>query len=187
MADLYLALLHHPVYDKTGAVVTTAVTNMDVHDFARLGRTYGVRAFYVATPVPTLRRLVERIMWHWEVGPGASYNETRREALALARLAQDLDAVVADVERETGTLPRLVATTAREGPGRLSCPALRRRLAVPGGRPELLVFGTGWGLTQEVLERADDVLEPIRGPGPWNHLSVRSAAAVILDRIRAGG
>jgi len=35
MADLYAALLHHPVYDKNGAVVTTAVTNMDVHDFGR--------------------------------------------------------------------------------------------------------------------------------------------------------
>src|ERR1051326_3066192 len=93
MADLYLALLHHPVYDKNGAVVTTAVTNMDVHDFGRLARTFGVRAFYVATPVPTLRRLVERIMRHWESGPGATYNHTRKEALALARLANDIDAV----------------------------------------------------------------------------------------------
>jgi hypothetical protein len=183
VADLYLALLHHPVYDKNGAVVTTAVTNMDVHDFARLSRTYGVRAFYVATPVPTLRRLVERIMWHWEEGPGASYNHTRREALALARLAHDLDGAVADVERETGVLPRLVATTARDAPGRLPSGSLRARLAADGP-PELLLFGTGWGLTDDVLARADDILEPIRGLGPWNHLSVRSAAAIILDRIR---
>src|SRR5881296_4665950 len=93
MADLYLALLHHPVYDKNGAVVTTAVTNMDVHDLGRLARTYEVRAVYVATPVPTLRRLVDRIMRHWDTGPGATYNHTRKEALALARLAPDLDAV----------------------------------------------------------------------------------------------
>src|SRR5207245_1292893 len=90
MADLYLALLHHPVYDKNGAVVTTAVTNMDVHDLGRLARTYDVRAFYVATPVPTLRRLVERIMRHWDTGPGAAYNHTRKEALALARLSTAL-------------------------------------------------------------------------------------------------
>jgi hypothetical protein len=183
MGDVYLALLHHPVYDKNGAVVTTAVTNMDVHDFGRLARTYGVRAFYVATPVPTLRRLVERIMRHWDTGPGAAYNHTRKEALALARLATDLDAVLADIEREAGFLPRLVATTAKPGGRRLSFEALRRRLA-EDPRPELLVFGTGWGLTEDVLGRADDLLAPIRGPGAWNHLSVRSAAAAILDRLR---
>src|SRR5207249_1146582 len=150
----YVALLHHPVYDKNGAVVTTAVTNMDVHDFGRLARTFGVRAFYVATPVPTLRRLVERIMRHWESGPGAAYNRTRKEALALARLANDLEAVVADIEREAGVLPRVIATTAREGGARLSFEELRGRLR-DDPRPVLLVFGTGWGLTEDVLGRAD--------------------------------
>jgi hypothetical protein len=183
MGDLYLALLHHPVYDKNGAVVTSAVTNMDVHDLGRLARTFDVRAFYVATPVPTLRRLVERIMRHWDTGPGAAYNHTRKEALALARLAPDLDAVIADVERDTGGLPRLVATTAHEGGSRLTFTALRRRLR-DDPRPDLLLFGTGWGLTEDVLGRADDVLEPIRGADGWNHLSVRSAAAIILDRLR---
>jgi len=183
MADLYLALLHHPAYDKNGAIVTTAVTNMDVHDIGRLARTFDVRAFYVATPVPTLHRLVERIIRHWETGAGAVYNETRKEALALVRLAHDLDAAIADIERETGRLPRLVATSAREGAGRLSCAALRRRLGADGP-PELLVFGTGWGLTTEVLARVEDVLEPIRGTSGYNHLSVRSAAAIILDRLR---
>jgi hypothetical protein len=182
MGDLYLALLHHPVYDKNGAVVTTAVTNMDVHDFGRLARTYGVRAFYVATPVPTLRRLVERIMRHWETGPGSTYNVTRKEALALARLVPDLDAAIADIERETGVLPRLVATSARPGGRRLGFAELCRRLG-NDPHPVLLVFGTGWGLTEEILARVDDVLEPVRGPGDWNHLSVRSAAAVILDRL----
>ena len=183
MAYLYLALLHHPVYDKNGAIVTTAVTNMDVHDIGRLARTFDARAFYVATPVPTLHRLVERIIRHWETGAGAAYNETRKEALALVRLAHDLDAAVADIERETGRLPRLVATSAREGPARLSFASLRRRLGADGP-PELLVFGTGWGLAAEVIARADDVLEPIRGTSGYNHISVRSAVAIILDRLR---
>jgi hypothetical protein len=182
MADLYLALLHHPVYDKNGAVVTTAVTNLDVHDIGRLARTFEVRAFYVATPVPTLRRLVERVMRHWSTGPGATYNETRKDALARVRLADDLDAAIADIERESGHLPHLVATTAREGEDRLSYAALRERLATTG-RAVLLVFGTGWGLTETVLARADDILEPIRGRRDYNHLSVRSAAAIILDRV----
>lgn len=185
MADLYLALLHYPVYDKHRAVVTTAVTNLDVHDIARVARTFGVRAYWVCTPVVTLRRLVDRIVGHWREGPGAAYNPTRREALAVVRLAAELDDVVAEVERETGSLPFLVATTARDGPGRLSFPSLQRRLAEPGP-PVLLLFGTGWGLADEVLARCDAVLEPIRGVAEYNHLPVRAAAAIILDRIRHG-
>src|SRR5437762_13570128 len=146
MADLYLALLHHPVYDKNGAIVTTAVTNMDVHDIGRLARTFDVRAFYVATPVPTLHRLVERIIRHWETGAGAVYNETRKEALALVRLAHDLDAAIADIERETGRLPKLVATSAREGAARLPCAARRRRPG-SGGRPGRLVSARRGGRT----------------------------------------
>lgn len=183
MADLYVALLHHPVYDKNGAVVTTSVTNLDVHDIARLSRTFGVRGFYVCTPVPTLRRLVERIMRHWESGPGSVYNTTRKEALRIAHLVGELDDAVAEVEHETGALPHLVATSARAGDGRLPFAALRRRLEAPG-RPVLLVLGTGWGLTSEVLARVDDVLEPIAGTGDYNHLSVRAAAAIMLDRLR---
>ncbi len=183
MADLYVALIHHPVYDKNGAVVTTAVTNMDVHDIGRLGRAFGVRAFFVCTPVETLRRLVARIIRHWDSGPGAVYNATRKEALALVRQAPDVDAAIADVERETGELPWLVATSARDDARRSTFATVRARLAAPG-RPVLLLFGTGWGLHENILARVDEVLEPIRGTGDWNHLSVRAAAAIILDRLR---
>jgi hypothetical protein len=185
VGDLYLALLHHPVLDKNGAVVTSAVTNMDVHDIARLARTFGVRRYYVCTPVPTLQRLVGRIILHWEEGPGATYNGSRKEALAIVRLADELDDAVTDIERETGQMPRVVATSAREGGDRLPYETLRARLR-DDSRPELLIFGTGWGLTREVLDRCDDFLEPIRGVGDYNHLSVRSAASIILDRLRNG-
>ena len=183
MADLYVALLHYPVYDKNGLVVTSAVTNMDVHDIGRLSRTFGVRGFFVCTPVETLRRLVDRIMRHWEVGPGATYNATRKEALALVRQAPDLDAVVADIERDAGSLPRIVVTTAKDGPDRVPFATMRQRLRAPGP-PNLLLFGTGWGLHESILARADDILEPVRGSGDYNHLSVRSAASIILDRLR---
>jgi hypothetical protein len=183
VAELYVALLHHPVYDKNGAIVTTAVTNLDVHDISRLARTFGVRGFYVCTPVPTLRRLVARIMRHWETGPGSTYNTTRKEALSVVRLVADLDEATADVEREVGVLPQIVATSARSGPGRIGFTELRRRLEAPEGAV-LMVLGTGWGLTSEIMERADAVLEPIAGTGDYNHLSVRAAAAIMLDRLR---
>lgn len=47
----------------------------------------------------------------------------------------------------------------------------------------LILFGTGWGLAREILERADLILSPVLGKGNYNHLSVRSAAAIIVDRL----
>lgn len=185
MADLYLVLLHHPVLDKNGQVVTTALTNMDIHDIARAALTYGVRRFYVAHPVRALRLLAERIVEHWRTGYGSAYNVTRKEALSVVELETDLDGVLLSIERETGQQARLVATSAREGAERLSFAALRHDLETRP-EPHLLVLGTGWGLAPEVIERADAFLEPIRGVSSYNHLSVRSAAAIMLDRLRGG-
>ena len=184
MAPLYIALLHHPIYDKNGSVVTTAVTNLDVHDIARLAKVYGLKAFYVVTPVATMRRLVARIIEHWETGFGADYNPTRKEALALVRLTETLETTMCEVERDAGAMPRVVATSARRGAGRISFEDLRSCLATESV-PYLILLGTGWGLTDEFLAQADFILEPIRGTGCYNHLSVRAAAAVILDRLRA--
>ncbi len=182
MADLYLVLLHHPVIDKNGLVVTTALTNMDIHDIARSARTYGVRRFYVAHPVKALRVLAAKIMEHWETGYGSTYNVTRKDALSLVGLEHDLDSTLLALERETGARPRLVMTSARSGPNRTSFAGLRAQLEA-SNEPHLIVLGTGWGLTPQVTERADVMLEPICGPTDYNHLSVRSAAAVILDRL----
>jgi|SRR5215813_5314812 len=183
MADLYLALLHYPVYDKDRKVVTTAITNMDIHDIARSARTYGVKRYFVVSPVRTLQALATKILDHWQHGYGSVYNETRKDALALVTLSDDLNHTIQAIEQETGERPRLVATSARSGEGRITFVQMRRRVD-EGGPPLLFLLGTGWGLTEEVLEQADDILEPIRGAGTYNHLSVRSAAAILLDRLR---
>ena len=179
---IYIALLHHPVYDKNGQIVTTAVTNMDIHDISRAAKTYGLKGFYVVTPVKALQKLALKIMAHWETGYGAEYNHTRKEALALARVKDTLDDVILDVERECGEKPQIVATSARKGPDRTPFVALRNMLQVDSA-PFLILLGTGWGLTEEVLARSDYILEPIEGGTDYNHLSVRSAAAIILDRL----
>ena len=181
-ADVYLALLHYPVYDKNHQVVTTAVTNMDIHDIARSGRTYGVRGFYVVTPVKALQKLATKIIDHWEVGHGSQYNVTRKQALAIARIANSLDDVIIDIEREAGEKPTIVITTARRAANRTSFNALRDMLKKTS-RPFLILFGTGWGLTEIIFSQSDYVLEAIEGDTDYNHLSVRSAAAIILDRL----
>jgi hypothetical protein len=181
--DLLVALVHHPVYDKNRQVVTTAVTNIDVPDIARSCRTYGVAGFYVVTPVDALRGLVRRVMAHWEADEQKDYNPTRNEALALVRLEADLEGVGIDIERRYGSVPRLFATSARRHPGAVPFPEMQRKLA-EDGPPWLMLLGTGSGLTDEVVDRCDAVLEPIAPPGDYNHLSVRAAAAVLLDRLR---
>lgn len=181
-ARVFVALLHYPVYDKNRQVVTTAVTNMDIHDIARSARTFGLGAFYVVTPVKALQRLALKIIDHWEHGYGSQYNTTRKEALALARITDTLDNVVIDVEQECGKKPRLVVTSARPGGGRTSFAALKDMI-IKDTRPFLIVLGTGWGLTEKTISQADYALAPIEGYTDYNHLSVRSAAAIILDRL----
>jgi len=83
---------------------------------------------------------------------------------------------------ETGEKPVIVATSARRGQNRASFVALRDMLNKET-RPFLILFGTGWGLTETILLQSDYVLEAVEGRGDYNHLSVRSAAAIILDRL----
>jgi tRNA (guanine37-N1)-methyltransferase len=183
-ACLYLALIHYPVYDKNGNVVTTSLTNMDIHDIARSARTYGARGFYVITPVKALQKLAAKIIYHWEHGYGSVYNETRKEALALVRLADTLDDAIMDVERERGSVPKIVATSARAigTDQRTSFATLRKMLEREPG-PFLLLLGTGWGLAEPVLAQSDYILEAVKGRTGYNHLSVRSAAAIMLHRL----
>ena len=86
---------------------------------------------------------------------------------------------VDDIARKTGRRPRVIATSAR-GAGSLGFAELREVLA---DEPVLMLLGTSHGLAPQILDRCDGLLPPIRACGPYNHLSVRAAAAVMLDRI----
>ncbi len=99
-------------------------------------------------------------------------------------MVESLEDSVKAVESCSGQRPLTVATTAREGKETISFEGLRRCIK-EGQTPCLLVFGTGSGLVDEVLLSCDECLEPILGPTPYNHLPVRAAAAIILDRLQA--
>ncbi len=181
-ANLAIALLHYPVYNKRREIVTTALTNLDLHDIARSAKTFGLFRFYVVTPAAEQRALAERIGQHWLEGWGATYNPKRKAALELMKIVATLDDVLHDLEAAFGRQPRIVVTGAQGRPDNVPSSVLAASLH-DAEQPYLLVFGTGWGLADEVFERADLVLEPISGTGDYNHLSVRSAAAIILDRL----
>lgn len=183
--DIYIALVHHPVINRAGAVVTTGVTNLDIHDLARAARTYGAAGYFVVTPIEQQRALVTRIAEHWRMGGGPGLHPQRAAALALVRVAPTLDDARAAIAGPDGPPPLTVATTARTDNATIGYGTLRSRLEQEDGAA-LLVFGTGWGLTGEAMASCDLVLPPIEaiaGRAGYNHLSVRSAVAIILDRL----
>jgi len=179
--NIHLALVHFPVYNKIGEVVVSSVTTLDVHDISRVCRTYGVGTFYVVTPLKTQQELVERLVGHWLKGHGAKYNPTRKEALLKTVVKNNLDDAVKDITEQCGKKPRIVVTGAKEAPKSIGYAALKDELKQ--GDPTLLVFGTGWGLEKNLVQSADHALLPIEGVNGFNHLPVRGAISIILDRL----
>ena len=179
--NLYVALMHYPVVNKAGDIVAAAVTNLDLHDISRAAKTYGVKQFFVITPLSDQKTFVNRMVHHWVRGAGAQYNPKRGAAMQLIRIADSLDEVVHQIRRSCGGDPKTVVTSAKKNSRNISFGKLREMMQ--NRTPHVLVFGTAWGLSESVLSAADFSLEPIRGSEAYNHLSVRSAAAIILDRL----
>jgi hypothetical protein len=181
--NLYVALVHWPVYNREGETVATSVTPLDLHDLGRIALTYGVAGYYVTNPYESQRRLVEEIIYHWREGVGGEHSPQRKRALAAAKMVPTVEAAFDDVAAADGREPFVVATSARRTQDALPVDDL---WTAAGGRPVLLLFGTGYGLTEDILFAADAVLEPISGSGDFNHLPVRAAVAIYVDRILDG-
>ena len=178
-----LALVHFPVIrDRSGSIGATSVTPLNVHDLARAARTYGVAPLYVVTPLLSQQALVGRILRHYREGYGLGANPSRAEALRDVVLSGSINEALDDLCRREGGYPVVVGTAARQGPKSIGYPDLAARMR-DRAQPWLLLFGTGWGLGPEAAAQCDFFLGPVRGPGEFNHLPVRSAVAVILDRL----
>ncbi|MEO8844268.1 MAG: tRNA (guanosine(37)-N1)-methyltransferase TrmD [Kofleriaceae bacterium] len=182
-ARTHLALVHHPVVDRAGTVITTALTNFDIHDLARSSMTYGLAALHLITPVTSQRDKAEHIARLWM---GDDQGEHRARALELVRTADSIETVIAALTAESGRAPVVVATSAKAS----SFPDLARRHpadlvaeASQDPSPLLVLLGSGWGLADHLIPSVSRVLTPIEGASDWNHLSVRSAGAVLLDRL----
>jgi hypothetical protein len=182
MPNLHVALVHYPVVGKNGKTIASAVTNLDLHDISRAARTYGVRSFFVVTPIEDQKELVDKIVSHWVSGAGSRYNPKRCEALSLIRVKETFGDVLADIALHGYGCPKTVVTSAKKRSPTLGFSKLKA-LMLENETPYVLTFGTAWGLTEDFIENADYVLEPLVGCTDYNHLPVRSAAAVILDRL----
>jgi hypothetical protein len=181
-AKSHLALMHYPMMDRIGQKITSAITALDLHDFSRLTRTYGLGGVFAQTNLPQQVALIGRLMGHWVDGSGGEMNPHRKIALELLEMVDSLEAAVKMMADAYGEEPVVIATSARDDGPRVSFKEAGERL-IEANRPALVLFGTGSGMAPELLECADWVLEPIGTPGDYNHLSVRSAASIIVDRL----
>ena len=179
----YVMEVHYPVLDKRGEKSSTAITGMDLHDIARACRTYGIKKYLLVTPIAQQREMAKRIAGHWTSGWGADYNPDRREAFSTLKIFASVQKALAWAEEKEKKPVFKIATTAKRHEGAQHWLTLKREILRRDHSP-LFIFGTGWGLHDEVMDMADAVMTPIcGGKDGWNHLSVRSAVSITLDRF----
>ena len=163
--NLYVGLVHYPVHNKFGEVVTTSITNLDIHDISRSCVTFGVKKFFIINPLESQRQMYERITNFWKTEIAQRYNPDRVNALSVIDYAFDIESVQQKINsQEEGCLT--ITTTAMK---------LEHQIV----ESDL----TGFNVFCAMPELADYVLAPIKGKGNYNHLSVRSAVAIYLDRL----
>ncbi|MFN8370807.1 MAG: RNA methyltransferase [Bacteriovoracaceae bacterium] len=184
--SLYIALVHSPILDKNGKIVSTSVTNLDIHDIARTSCTFGFKKYFIVTPIVEQQVLLKRIFGFWQSndGEGKIYNKDRFNALSLVNMTNTWEEARDKIEELEGQPPLVVVTGANFKQFSGDTDALIQSNAVDK-RPILILFGTGWGLPPTITEKADFLLSPIYGDQTrgYNHLSVRSAVAIYCDRL----
>ena len=195
----YAVLMHDEIDLPSGEVGTTSITTIDIHDIARSARTYNLEQFFLVTPLSDQREIAQVMLKFWKEGVGKTYNPDRHEAVKRVdirdSLAQAIEAiekqpypfVVSDSQGEsyrtiTGVRPIVIGTSARTVEGVPTISFYDQEKIWSQDRPVLIVFGTGGGLAESALQQCDYVLGPIDGLSDFNHLSVRSAAAIVFDR-----
>lgn len=180
----YVALMHNEVITGDGGRVgTTSVTSLDMHDIARSAKTYGIKHYYLVTQLLDQQKIVRKLLDFWQTGTGVTYNPSRHVAVKQVECMASFNEVLADIEKKEGKKPLVIATSARwkdKSDQKITYHDHAKVWAHK--RPVLLIFGTGQGLSQEFLDRCDYLLVPVEGMTEYNHLSVRSAVAIILDR-----
>lgn len=178
-----VGLVHWPCWNQRKEVVATNITNLDIHDIARACRSFGVENYYLINRVQEQLMFVHRVLDHWRTGEGREHNKQRREAVKMVKTAETLEAALSDFKER----PLVIGTHARrlEDVPSISFSALREKMWQDKDRETFIVLGTGWGLTPDIFKQCDLILEPIRGSSAddYRHLSVRSAASIILDRL----
>ncbi|HCX73370.1 MAG TPA: hypothetical protein DHM37_06620 [Candidatus Cloacimonas sp.] len=178
--NYYLGLVHHPVYNKRQEIITTSITNLDIHDIARSCLTYGVKNYFVINPLSTQEKMLQSILKFWQSDLAEKYNPDRVSALSIINYQPAIETAKEYIKNQEGIYPVVVTTTALERENQSDFEEFKQLELT---RPVLILFGTGNGLVEQLHREADYILTPIRAKSSYNHLSVRSAVAIVLDRL----
>ena len=178
----YCVIMHDDILNKEGLLGTTSIKSIDLHDISRSASSYGIKKFFVVQPLKDQQEIAKEFFSFWTSSVGQQYNGTRCEAVEKIGICDSLEQVLAKIGELEGKSAVLVATSAKEVQDRVSITYHDQEIVWRRQRPVLLIFGTGYGLSPELIAKCDFVLAPIRGLPQYNHLSVRAAAAIVFDR-----
>ena len=179
----YTALMHNDIDLKEGRIGHTSVTSIDIHDIARSSATYGLQTFFIVTSLKDQQKIVEKMLSFWiDEKIGGDYNHNRHQAVRTVQIKSELDDVIAAIEEKEGKKPLIIGTSARECDAGKIITYFEQDIVWQHDRPILFLFGTGSGMSESLLNRCDYMLPPLQGFSDFNHLSVRSAVAIILDK-----
>ncbi len=177
-SNIYVGLVHYPIQNKDGKIVSTSITNLDIHDIARSCKTFRVKEYFIIHPMPSQKELLDRILDFWDKDIAKTYNPHRVSALKLVSYAASIENAIQTIKNQETINPLIITTTAKKREKQLSFHMVKSFSA-----PVFVLFGTGNGLAESIHKSADYILQPVSGLQKYNHLSVRSAVAIILDRI----
>jgi tRNA (guanine37-N1)-methyltransferase len=178
----YVALMHTQVMLPHDMEGTTSVTSLDIHDIARSAKTYGFTEYGIVTPLIDQQKIVKTLLNFWQTGSGVTYNEHRHEAVSQVNIYESLEKFVEQITHKEGVRPIIIATSAKTYDKVKTLTYHDQATVWSQNRPVLIILGTGRGLSSACIEQSDYVLIPLESFGIFNHLSVRSAAAIIFDR-----
>jgi len=174
MSEIAVALVHYPVLNRHGHTMATAITSIDIHDFARSCAFYDIAPVYLVHPAAGMHALVHDITDYYQHGAGGTRNPARKEVLQAVCCVNSVQEILQQDDYQLWYTSATAPDDACVDPSML--------LKIKG--KHLIVFGTGWGLDVENMPKENGWLSPIEGVGKVRHLSVRAALAIYLDRLR---
>lgn len=178
----YAILMHDQVNLPNETIGTSSVTSIDIHDIARSATTYGIKKYFLVTPLADQQKIIAKLLNFWQTNIGIEYNNNRHEALKNVVLVSTIDEAIDNIKQSESAEPLLVATAAKRYMHSARITYYDQELVWAKDRPIAFIFGTARGLSSPLLEKCDYLLEPIEGFSKFNHLSVRSAVAIVFDR-----
>lgn len=180
--NVFIALVHHPIKNIKNEIITTSLTNLDIQDIARSARTYGINKYYITHPILEQRKLAEKVLSFWDSEKKRKNENSKHVAMNNIIIKKSLKEAISNIKKEYKQKPILIGTDANQMKNMVDYSFIKHKIQEEK-RPYLIVFGTGWGLSQEIIESCDYILKPVGGYDKYNHLSVRSAVAIILDKL----